>query len=342
MAAPRSVRKRPLGNGGLSCFPIGLGCVPLSGVYGATDDASGIRLIHRAFELGVDLLDTAHMYGMGHNEVLVGKALAGGKRKGVIVSTKFGQYYPPKGVPRTDGMPDYVPIIDGRPEHVMQSAEESLRKLSISEIDLFYAHRIDPKVPIEDTVGAMKRLVEQGKVRALGLCEARPETIKRAHGVHPIAAVQMEFSLLFQAEAQEVRQTTRELGIALVAYSPLARSLLTGTVRAGDQLADARGRFPVFAKENIATNLSYVEQMAPIAREKGCTLAQLVLAWLLAQGDDVIPIPGTTKIPRLEENLGAVDVHLTPSEVARLSAIVPAEGAAGERYPREQMSALNH
>lgn len=341
MTGPKTAKRRKLGGSNLYCLPIGLGCVPLSGVYGATDDAASIRLLHQAFDLGIDLLDTAAMYGSGHNETLLGKALTGGKRDGIIVCTKFGQHYPPKGS-RTDGTPDYVPVIDGRPEHVMQSAEESLARLRIDVIDLFYAHRIDPKVPIEDTVGAMKKLVEQGKVRTLGLCEARPETIRRAHAVHPIAAVQMEFSLLYQAEAMKVRKTTTALGISLVAYSPLARSLLTGTVSADSDIKDARGRFPVFAKENIATNLSYVERMAPMAQEKGCTLAQLVLAWLLAQGDDVIPIPGTTKIARVIENLGALDVRLSAAEVARLSAIVPPSGAAGERYPQEQMSALNH
>ena len=335
-------KRRSLGSSKLRCMPIGLGCVPLSGVYGETSDDAAIGVVHHALDRGIDHFDTAHMYGMGHNETLLGKALAGDHRKGVVIATKFGQYYPPKGAPRTDGLPDYVPLIDCRPETVMRSAEESLKKLRVSEIDLYYAHRIDPKVPIEDTVGAMKRLVEQGKVRALGLCEANPETIRRGHAVHPIAAVQMEFSLLYQMEAMEVRKTTRELGISLVAYSPLGRGLLTGAVSANDDIKDARGRFPVFAKENIATNLGYVEQMAPIAREKNCTLAQLVLAWLLAQGDDVIPIPGTKNRARIDENLGAFDVRLSPADVAQLSAIVPATGAAGERYPHEQMSALNH
>ena len=332
--------RRKLGSG-LTCSPIGFGCLSLSGAYGATDDAAATRVLHRALDLGVDLLDTAHMYGSGHNEALVGKALAGGRRKGVTVATKFGQYYPPKGT-RTDGLPDYVPVIDGRPEHVMQSADESLALLKLETIDLFYAHRIDPNVPIEETVGAMKRLVEQGKVRSLGLCEAKPETIRRAHAVHPLAAVQMEYSLLYQADALEVRETTRALGIALVAYSPLARSLLTGTVTASDDIKDARGRFPLFAKENIATNLSYVDRIGAMARDKGCTPAQLVLAWLLAQGDDVIPIPGTKSIARLEENLDALQVSLSDAERASLSSIVPATGAAGERYPKEQMSALNH
>jgi|SRR5665213_151436 len=336
------IKKRSLGASGLSCLAIGLGCAPLSGVYGTTDDEDAIRVVRHALDRGIDYFDTAFMYGHGHNEALLGRAFADGRRNGAIIATKFGQYFPPKGVQRPDGLPDYAPLTDCRPETVIRSAEVSLQRLKISEIDLYYAHRVDPKVPIEDTVGAMKRLVEQGKVRALGLSEASPASIRSAHAVHPIAAVQMELSLLYHADAIEVRKTTSELGISLVAYSPLARGLLTGTVNVTDEIKDARGRLPAFSKENIAKNLSYVERVVQIARENDCSPAQLALAWVLAQGDDVIAIPGTRNMARIDENLGALDVRLNSLEVAQLTAVVPSSGAAGERYPPYQMADLKH
>ncbi|MGE0253933.1 MAG: aldo/keto reductase [Alphaproteobacteria bacterium] len=330
MAGLKSAPRRKIGGSGLSCAPIALGCMSLSGIYGPSDDEAGIRFIQHALDAGVDMLDSANAYGWGHNEGLIGKALAGGRRKGVVVATKFGQYLAEGG----------RQLVNGKPDYVIKCAEESLGHLKIDAIDLYYAHRIDPTVPVEDTVGAMKTLVEQGKVRALGLSEARPETIRRAHKVHPIAAVQMEYSLLYRSEATEVLETTRELGISLVAYSPLGRSLLTGAVQANTEIKDARSRFPRFTGENLTKNLGYVERIAAMAKDKGCTPAQLALAWVLAQGEDVIPIPGTKSVARLEENLAAIDVRLTSAEVARLSAAVPLGAGAGDRYPEAMMGAL--
>ncbi|MBM3560090.1 MAG: aldo/keto reductase [Alphaproteobacteria bacterium] len=330
MAGLKSASRRKIGGSGLTCAPIGFGCMSLSGIYGPSDDDAGIRLVQHALDAGVDMLDSANAYGWGHNEELLAKALAGGRRKGVVVATKFGQYLAEGG----------RQLVNGKPDYVLKCAEESLSRLRIDTIDLYYAHRIDPTVPIEDTVGAMKRLVEQGKVRALGLSEARPDTIRRAHKVHPIAAVQMECSLLYRSEATEVLEMTRALGISLVAYSPLGRSLLTGAVQAVTEIKDARSRFPRFAGNNLAKNLGYVERIAAMAREKGCTPAQLALAWVLAQGDDIVPIPGTKSASRLDENIAAIDVRLTAAEVARLSAAVPLGAGAGDRYPEAMMGAL--
>jgi len=302
----------------------------LSGIYGPSDDEAGIRFIRHALDAGVDMLDSANAYGWGHNEELIAKALEGGRRKGVVVATKFGQYLGEGG----------RQLVNGKPDYVIKCAEESLSRLKIDAIDLYYAHRIDPDVPIEDTVGAMKRLVEQGKVRALGLSEVRPDTLRRAHKVHPIAAIQMEYSLLYRGEASEALETARELGVALVAYSPLGRSLLTGAVQVGAEIKDARSRFPRFTGENLAKNLSYVERVAAMAKDKGCTPAQLALAWVLAQGDDIIPIPGTKSVARLDENLGAIDVRLTSAEVARLSAMVPVGAGPADRYPEAITAAL--
>jgi len=330
MAGLKSAPRRKIGGSGLTCTPIALGCMSLSGIYGPSDDEAGIRFIRHALDSGVDMLDSANAYGWGHNEELIAKALSGGRRKGVVVATKFGQYLGEGG----------RQLVNGKPDYVIKCAEESLSRLKIDAIDLYYAHRIDPDVPIEDTVGAMKRLVEQGKVRALGLSEVRPDTLRRAHNVHPIAAIQMEYSLLYRREASEALETARELDIALVSYSPLGRSLLTGAVQAGAEIKDARSRFPRFTGDNLAKNLSYVERVAAMAKDKGCTPAQLALAWVLAQGDDIIPIPGTKSIGRLDENLGAIDVRLTSAEVARLSAMVPLGAGAGDRYPEAMMGAL--
>jgi aryl-alcohol dehydrogenase-like predicted oxidoreductase len=309
---------------------IGLGCMSLSSVYGASDDIAGIDLVREALDRGITLLDTSDMYGWGHNEKLVGEAIAG-RRSEVFLATKFGN------LGGRDGK-----VADGRPEYVIAACEASLKRLNVEAIDLFYQHRIDPAVPIEDTVGAMASLVKSGKVRFLGLSEARPETIRRAHAVHPIAAVQNEYSLLYRVEAEETLRTTRELGISFVAYSPLGRGLLTATVEDSTSLADAdaRKRHPRFAADNLAHNLDLVRRIAAVAQRKNCTPGQLALAWLLAQGPDIIPIPGTKRRERLLENIGALAVNLTASDIAEISAAIPPGAAAGLRYPEQQMKSV--
>jgi aryl-alcohol dehydrogenase-like predicted oxidoreductase len=321
-------QRRRLGRSGPEISAIGLGCMSLSGVYGTSEDAAGIALIHRAIDLGVDHLDSSDMYGWGQNEELLGRALKG-RRNGVVIASKFGQTRRPGGANGVDGSPVYI----------AQACEASLKRLGVETIDLYYQHRVDPVVPVEETVGAMARLVEQGKVRFLGMCEARPERIRRAHVTHPIAAVQMEFSLLYREEATETRELTRDLGISFFAYAPLGRSLLAGVVPdlAHLDAGDTRGRHPRFMGDNFAKNRALVERLEAIAEEKGCTPAQLALAWLLAQGPDVIPIPGTKRIARLEENLGALNVRLTQAEVGRISAAIPIGAAAGTRYPEGGM-----
>lgn len=328
MNSTRITQRRRLGKTGPEVSAIGLGCMSLSGVYGPSDAAEGIALIHRALDLGVDHLDSSDMYGWGQNEELLGRALKG-RRDQAFVASKFGQTQRPGGA---NG-------VDGRPEYVTQACEASLKRLGVDAIDLYYQHRVDPAVPVEDTVGAMARLVEAGKVRHIGLCEARPERIRRAHAVHPLAAVQSEFSLLYREEATEIRKTTTELGIAFVAYAPLGRSLLAGVVPDFAKLApgDTRGRHPRFAGDNFAKNRALVERVEAIAADKQCTVAQLCLAWLLAQGPDVIPIPGTKSIARLEENIAALDVRLTPEEVAEIAGAIPIGAAAGTRYPEGGM-----
>ena len=322
------MEKRRLGANGPEVSALGLGCMSLSGVYGPSDEREGIALIHRAVGLGVDHFDSSDMYGWGQNEELLGPALKG-RRRDVLIATKFGQTQRPGGA---NG-------VDGRPEYVMAACEASLKRLGVEVIDLYYQHRVDPAVPVEDTVGAMARLVEQGKVRFLGLCEARPERIRRAHRVHPIAAVQSEFSLLYRQEATEIRKTTTELGIAFVAYAPLGRSLLAGVVPDFANLApgDTRSRHPRFAGGNFQQNRALVERVEAIAADKQCTVAQLCLAWLLAQGPDVIPIPGTKHVERLEENLGALAVQLSAEEVADIDGAIPVGAAAGTRYPEGGM-----
>jgi aryl-alcohol dehydrogenase-like predicted oxidoreductase len=294
----------------------------LSGVYGDADDVTSEALIHRALDLGVNHLDSSDMYGWGHNELLIGRAIKG-RRDEVFLATKFGQI-------RREGGGNAV---DGSPAYVIAACEANLKRLQVDVIDLYYQHRVDPNVPVEDTVGAMKRLVEQGKVRHLGLSEAAPERIRRAHAVHPIAAVQTEYSLLYRVEAEETRKTTRELGIAFVAYAPLGRGFLSGTIDTLEDVGGRRAQHPRFLPENFAHNRALAMRVADFAREKGCTPAQLCLAWLLAQGEDVLPIPGTRSAARLEENLGALDVALTADGVATISAVIPAGAAAGTRYP---------
>ena len=321
---------RSLGSSGLQVSAIGLGCMSLSGIYGKSGDEEGIALIREALDHGITLLDTSDAYGAGHNEQLVGKAIAG-RRSEVVLATKFGN------IGGRDGK-----FADGRPEFVVASCEASLKRLGVDVIDLYYQHRIDPSVPIEDTVGAMARLVEQGKVRALGLSEASPKTIRRAHAVHKIAAVQNEFSLLYRAEAEEALHTTRELDIGFVAYSPLGRGLLTGVVEDPKTLSDgdARRRHPRFAAENVASNIALVHRVEAIAAEKKCTVGQLALAWLLAQGDDIVPIPGTKQKAWLIENVGALSVALTKDDLARITQAVPVGAVAGLRYPEGQMKSL--
>jgi aryl-alcohol dehydrogenase-like predicted oxidoreductase len=321
--------RRRLGASDLLVSPIGLGCMSLSGVYGEADDAASEALIQHAIDRGVNHLDSSDMYGWGHNETVVGRAIKG-RRGDVVLATKFGQI-------RRESGPNGV---DGRPDYVMQACEASLARLGEEVIDLYYQHRVDPAVPIEDTVGAMARLVEQGKVRFLGLSEARPETIRRAHAVHPITAVQTEYSPLYRTEAEETRQTTRELGISFVAYSPLGRGLLTGAIQNASDVDGRRAAHPRFQGENFAANRKLASHIEALAAKKGCTPAQVTLAWLLAQGEDVVTIPGTRYQPRLDENAGALDVALTAEEVAALGAAIPPGAAAGTRYPAGGMGAV--
>jgi aryl-alcohol dehydrogenase-like predicted oxidoreductase len=319
---------RTLGNSPLKVSAIGLGLMSMSGIYGNANDDESISVIHYALDKGINFLDSADMYGWGHNETLLGKALKG-KRDTVIVSTKFGQTRDEAG---KQG-------VDGRPQYVMQACEASMKRLGIDVIDLYYQHRVDTSVSIEDTVGAMKRLVEQGKVRALGLSEAAPATIRRAHKVHPIAAVQNEYSLLFRKDGEETLQATRELGITLVPYAPLGRSMLTGSVHGKADLPDGDRRLqhPRFQGENLDRNVKIVSQLESMAHEKKCTPAQLVLAWLLAQGKDIVPIPGTKRKQRVDENLASLEVKLSAGDVQRISDIAPVGAGAGTRYPAEGM-----
>jgi len=329
MTNGKTLAKRSLGSSGIRVSAIGLGCMSLSGVYGASNDDDGIALIHDALDQGITLLDTSDAYGNGHNEQLVGKAIIG-RRQNLVLATKFGNLGGRGGK-----------VADGRPEYVMSACEASLKRLGVDSIDLYYQHRIDPTVPVEDTVGAMAKLVEQGKVRALGLSEARPATIRRAHAVHPLAAVQNEFSLLYRTEAEETLKTTRELNISFVAYSPLGRGLMTGIVdekSMGEN--DSRRRHPRFAADNLTHNLTLVRGIQEIAQERHCTLGQLALAWLLARGEDIVPIPGTKHKERLLENIGALSVKLTADDLAQISDSIPVGAAAGLRYPENQMKSV--
>ena len=322
---------RTLGKSSLSVSAIGLGCMSLSGVYGKADDAESVGLIHHALDVGVNFFDSSDVYGWGHNEELLGRALRG-RRDRAIIATKFGNFRNPDG---TGG-------VSGRPEYVAQACDASLRRLGVETIDLYYQHRVDTSVPIEETVGAMARLVERGKVRFLGLSEAAPSTVRRAHGVHPITALQTEFSLLYRVEAEAALPLLRELGISFVAYSPLGRSLLTGRVRAaGDIPTDDRRRdHPRFKDASLDKNLDLVQRVEQLAKEKGCTPAQLTLAWLLARGKDIVPIPGTKRRERLDENVGALAVQLTADDVKRIDEAIPVGAAAGERYPAPQLKAV--
>jgi len=322
---------RTLGSSPLKVSAIGLGLMSMSGIYGNANDEESVRVIHHALDSGINHLDSADMYGWGHNETLLGKALKG-RRDGVIVATKFGQT---KDAAGKQG-------VNGRPEYVMQACEASLQRLGIEVIDLYYQHRVDSDTPIEDTVGAMKRLVEQGKVRAIGLSEAAPETIRRAHKVHPIAAVQNEYSLLYRKDGEETLAATRELGISLVAYAPLGRSMLTGSVQGKADLpeGDRRLAHPRFQGENLDRNVKLVRKLDNIARDKRCTVAQLVLAWLLAQGKDVVAIPGTKRKQRVDENLAALEVKLSSEDLSHIAEVAPPGAGAGLRYPADAMKRI--
>jgi aryl-alcohol dehydrogenase-like predicted oxidoreductase len=324
--AKGSLPQRSLGSSGIQTSAIGLGCMSLSGIYGKSGDDDGIALIREALDRGITMLDTSDAYGAGHNEELVGKAIKG-RRADVVLATKFGN------VGGKDGK-----FADGRPEFVVSSCEASLKRLGVDVIDLYYQHRIDPSVPTEDTVGAMAKLVKQGKVRALGLSEASPKTVRRGHAVHPIAAVQNEFSLLYRPDGEEMLKTTRELNIAFVAYSPLGRGLLTGSVEMAE--TDGRRRHPRFSPENFERNVALVHRVDDLARKKNCTPGQLALAWLLAQGKDIVPIPGTKHKERLAENIAALSITLSDAELAQISDAVPIGAAAGTRYPEAQMKSV--
>jgi aryl-alcohol dehydrogenase-like predicted oxidoreductase len=329
MATTEKLEHRALGSGGLSVSAIGLGCMSLSGIYGAAEDAASEDLIRHAIDIGVDHLDSSDMYGWGHNEQVIGRALKG-RRDRVVLATKFGQTQNPGG-------PNGV---NGRPEYVAEACAASLKRLGVDVIDLYYQHRVDPSVPIEDTVGAMAKLVQQGKVRHLGLSEASPATIRRAHKVHPIAAVQTEYSLLYRTEAEETRETRRNLGISFVAYAPLGRGFLTGAIQTFADVDGRRAAHPRFQQQNFERNRELVARIEAIAREKGCTPAQLTLAWVLAQGRDVVAIPGTRYKQRLDENVGALGVKLTADDVGRISAAIPKGAAAGTRYPAGGMKGV--
>ncbi|MDQ4136657.1 MAG: aldo/keto reductase [Pseudomonadota bacterium] len=326
------MKHRQLGRNGPRVSAIGLGCSGMSSDYGVPDDVESTATIHRAVELGITLFDTSDAYGLGKNEELLGKAL-GGKRGQVLIASKFGNMRGPNGERG---------IVNGRPDYVPVACEASLKRLGIDHIDIYYQHRIDPKVPIEETIGAMARLVEAGKVRYLGLCEAGADTIRRAHAVHPLVALQTEYSLWTRDLEAEIISLLRQLGIALVPYSPLGRGFLTGAFRRRDDLipTDRRHAHPRFQEGNFERNIDLLEPIEAIAREKGCTMAQVALAWVLSRGDDVVPIPGTKRRKYLEENVGAVGITLDEDDIDRLEGGFPPGAAAGLRYPEAQLKTL--
>jgi aryl-alcohol dehydrogenase-like predicted oxidoreductase len=327
------MKTRKLGPSGPEVSAIGLGCMGMSAFYGGADEAQSTAVIHRALDLGVTLFDTAEMYGPHTNEILLGKALKD-RRDQAFIATKFGINY---NADRSKLM------VDGSPANVRRAIEGSLQRLGVDHVDLYYLHRVDPDTPIEETVGAMAELVTEGKVRFLGLSEASPETLRKAHATHPITALQTEYSLWSREPEDELFAVTRELGIGFVPYSPLGRGFLSGEIRSVDDLApdDFRRTNPRFMGENFQKNLDLVEAVKAIAADRGVTAAQLALAWVLAQGDDLIPIPGTRRVATLEQNVAAVDLALTPQDLARIDAVFPKGAAVGHRYAEAARAALN-
>jgi aryl-alcohol dehydrogenase-like predicted oxidoreductase len=324
------MQQRRLGQ--LQVSAMGLGCMGMSEYYGGRDETEAVATIHRALDAGVTLLDTADIYGLGANEELVGRAIRN-RRGDVVLATKFGIVRNPAG--ESIG-------VNGRPDYVRRACDSSLRRLGVDVIDLYYQHRVDPETPIEETVGAMAELVSAGKVRHLGLSEAAPETIRRAHKVHPITALQTEYSLWSRDPEEELLGTVRELGVGFVAYSPLGRGFLTGQIKDPDDFApdDWRRNAPRFQGENFHKNLDLVREVERLAHGKGCTPAQFALAWVLAQGDDLVPIPGTKRRRYLDENLAALELELTPEDLARIDRVIPPGVAAGTRYAAPQMQTL--
>jgi aryl-alcohol dehydrogenase-like predicted oxidoreductase len=327
------MKSRKLGNQGLIVSELGLGCMGMSEFYSGRDDNEAIATIHHALDLGVTFIDTADMYGPFTNEELVGQAIKD-RREQVILATKFGNMRSPEG--------GFLGV-SGKPDYVRQCCDDSLQRLGVEIIDLYYQHRVDPTVPIEDTIGAMAELVQQGKVRYLGMSEAAPATIRRAHAVHPISALQTEYSLWSRDPEDEILPTIRELGIGFVPYSPLGRGFLSGGFKTVEDLApdDYRRNSPRFQGENFAKNLELVAQIQAIAAEKGATASQLALAWLLAQGEDIVPIPGTKRRAYLEENVAAANILLTQDDLRRIEAVAPKGVAVGDRYPMQTMSTVN-